>query len=171
MSIYDKVGKWTPLVAAILVLGAFGVSVSSGLFSGGIESVTMLGTGEINVEHKAAKIIPFSSEKTGALFDLVLTIPEKSKYLKSGDDLLVSLELTNFGGPGKTPTMITYIITNDAGEIVMIEHENREVETQSSFLKEIDLPEGMYGSYKIFVEMLYSDTSASAQDEFRVRIF
>ena len=50
---------------------------------------------------------------------------------------------------------------------MLIEHEKRVVETQASFLKTIDLPDLSYGNYKLFVEMLYSNTSAIATGEFR----
>jgi len=82
---------------------------------------------------------------------------------------LVSIDLINFGGPGKTNVSLAYIITNSEGDIVLIEHEKRIVETQDSFLKTIDLPDELkYGDYKILVEMLYSNTSAVTTGEFRV---
>jgi len=104
---------------------------------------------------------------SNALFDILATIPEGSREIIPGEDLLLSIELINFGEPGKTNVSINYIITNSKGDIVLIEHERRIVETQLSFLKEIDLPDLKYGDYKLFVELLYSNTSAIATDEFR----
>ena len=115
------------------------------------------------------KIILEAAEAIGdALFDIILTIPEKSREIESGEDLLISIELINFGGPGETNVSIAYIITNSKGDIILIEHEKRVVETQASFLKTIDFPDLSYGKYKLFVEMLYSNTSAITTGEFKV---
>ncbi len=106
-------------------------------------------------------------EKTSdALFDIVLTIPEKSQQISSGEDLLMSIELINFGTEDKTDVSISYIITSEEGDIILIEHESLTVGVQYQFIKEIDLPELRYGKYKILIEMLYSDTSAIATGEF-----
>ena len=114
------------------------------------------------------KIIPAQKEAEGdALFDIILTIPEKSKFIESGEKLLISVELLNFGQPGKINVTLNYIVTNSFGDLVFIEHENRVVETQISFLKELDLPK-LRGRHKLFVELLYSNTSAIASEEFTV---
>lgn len=144
-----------------------------GIGSGGrdIEGITVFVKSEIQEKglfYLPVKIILEVAEAIGdALFDIVLTIPEKSREIESGEDLLISLELINFGGPGETDVSIAYIITNSKGDIVLIEHEKRVVETQVSFLKTIDIPDLSYGKYKLFVEMLYSNTSAIATGEFR----
>ena len=104
---------------------------------------------------------------SNALFDIIVTIPEDSREVIPGENLLLSIELINFGEPGKTNVSINYIITNSKGDIVLIKHERRVVETQLEFLNEIDLPDLKYGNYKLFVELLYSNTSAIATDEFR----
>lgn len=113
-------------------------------------------------------ILQKAKEATGALFDIVLTIPENSRLLTYGENLPISIELINFGGPGKTNVSISYIITNSRGDIVLIEHEDKTVYTQTSFLKVIELGNAPMDDYKIFVEMLYSNTSATATGEFSV---
>lgn len=118
----------------------------------------------------AVKIIRDSAEKIGdALFDIILTIPDDEILLR--ENLLISVELTNFGSAGKTDVELTYIITDSFGNVVLIEHEKRVVETQLSFLKEINLPNDLgYGNYNLLVEMLYSDTSALASKSFKIMI-
>lgn len=153
----------------ILAMLAF---MNTGINMQDLGSITTYTKSEMPVKGPFYLPVKIILEKTkaisDALFDIILTIPEKSKEIISGEDLLVSIELINFGGPGETDVSINYIITNSEGDIVLIEHEKRIVETQASFLKEIDLPDVMYGDYKLFVELLYSNTSAIATEEFKV---
>lgn len=153
-----------------LAIGAF---MNTGTDGEDLSSITTYPKGKIKAITEAVympiKIILEKAEAIGnALFDIVLTIPEKSREIIPEEDLLVSIELINFGGPGKTNVSLSYIITNSDGDIVLIEHEKRIVETQDSFLKTIDMPDLKYGDYKILVEMLYSNTSAIATGEFRI---
>lgn len=167
----EKKSKLIALAASLLVLGLFGLGISTGSLSGGLESITgIVGvkTSDLSSSPTITKIIPLKREATGALFDIIVKIPEAYQEVKSGEELLISVELFNFGGPGKTDVSIAYIITNSEGDVILIEHEERVVETQDSFLKEITLPETRYGDHKLFVEMLYSNTSAVATGEFHV---
>lgn len=158
---------------AVFLALAIGVFMSTGTNGGDASGVTSYIKAKIPVSERLfvpVKIILEKAEAIGnALFDIILTIPEKSREITPGEDFLVSIELLNFGGPGKTNVSISYIITNSVGDVVLIEHEKKVVETQQSFLKTIDLPDELtYGDYKLFVEMLYSNTSAVATGEFRV---
>ncbi len=153
--------------ALIILIVTF---VSVGIGGGDLGSITTYVKSETQEKglFHSVKIILEATEAIGdALFDVILTIPEKSREIEPGEDLLISIELINFGGPGETNVSIAYIITNSKGDIVLIEHEKRVVETQASFLKTIDIPDLSYGNYKLFVEMLYSNTSAIATGEFK----
>ncbi len=103
-----------------------------------------------------------------ALFDIRLSIPKISREITMGENLLVSIDLINFGDPGKISTSISYIITNSNGDIILIEHEKKVVETQTSHIKVIDLPDLSSGNYKLFVEVIYFNASAIAVEEFKV---
>jgi len=153
------------VIVSVIAFALFSLAMTSGFMEG-----TDLSPNS-NVVAPVAKIIPLEREATGALFDIILLVPEKYREVKSGEELLLSVELFNFGGPGETTVYISYIITNSQGDVVLIEHEERTVETQDSFLKEIQLPEVKYGTYKVFIEMLYSNTSAVATSEFRVPLY
>jgi len=103
-----------------------------------------------------------------ALFDITISLPEKPKEGVPAKDLLVSVNLINFGEPGKINVSINYILTNSNGDIILIEHEKRTIETQMSFLKTIELPELPPDSYKIYAELMYSNTSAIAAEQFDI---
>ena len=158
----------------VFIALAIGIFMNTGIYGGDASGVTSYIKAKISLNKEdpylPVKIILGKAEAIGnALFDIILTIPEKSRELTPGEDLLTSIELINFGDPGKTNISINYIITNSKGDIVLIEHEKRVVETQDSFLKTIDLPDKLkYGNYRLFAEMLYSNTSAVATGEFRV---
>lgn len=163
--------KITPIIITIAIFAAFGLVFQSGMFSGGMDAVTMFGNGEPAKRQAITKIIPSQKEGVGnALFDIILTIPEKSKVISSDENLLISVELVNFGKESKTDVDIAYIITNGEGDVVLIEHEKRVVQTQDQFLKEIKLPD-TYGKHKILVELLYSNTSAITSGEFFATLY
>ena len=158
---------------AVFLILAIGVFMSTGTNGEDASGITSYIKAKIPLSERLfmpVKIILEKAEAIGnALFDIVLIIPEKSREITPEEDLLVSIDLINFGGPGKSNVSLAYIITNSEGDIVLIEHEKRIVETQDSFLKTIDLPDELkYGDYKILVEMLYSNTSAVTTGEFRV---
>lgn len=155
----------TTIVVTLVALFAIGFSTNA--FSGGIGSITMVGSGErmnLEVSPNARIINPPSKGNSNALFDVFLTVTEK--IVKSNEDLFLSVELINFGTGDETNVSISYIITNPQGKIVLIEHEDRTVYTQDQFLKQIDLPRLVPGRHNVFVEMLYSNTSATASAEF-----
>src|SRR3989338_1658101 len=106
------------------------------------------------------KTVPsLGANADGALFDISLTIPEKSQSLSPEEELLLSIELTNIGSQ-ETNVALTYLITRkEGGEIVYIEHENRMVQTQDQFLKSLLLQELPAGNYYVYVHILYNDAT------------
>ena len=152
-------------VMAVLFVGAVYLSNSS--FGG---MTTYLGAPPALARtDPTLKVLPSLGTGTGfALFDIILTIPEKSQVLSPGEELLLSVELTNFGEQ-LTTAKITYIITRaDGGEIVFIEHESKEVKAQAQFLKTLALQELPLGKYYIYAHLLYGESTATASGEFTV---
>jgi hypothetical protein len=129
-----------------------------------MSSITELFTGGLLLP----RIVLESGQWNGALFDIVVTVPEESIHLQNGQPLLVTVELTNFGRPGETNVTLTYLIAGDNGRLALIEHEKRVVETQQSFLKTLALPGVAPGQYHLYVELLYSNASAIGTSQFRV---
>lgn len=150
------------IAVSILIMNQSGFSVTTYL---GEKENTLIQ----EISTTFTKIITGETNPTGnALFDIKLTISEKYKLINSGQNISIIVDLTNFGEAGKTNVAISYIITNSKGDIVMIEHEKKVVETQMSYLKTLDLPYLESGNYKIFIEILYSNASATANGEFNV---
>ena len=161
-------------IIVVLAVTFVGLSMGGGLMKrGDLSSITTYVESENPVKelfNGPVKIIREATEAIGdALFDIILTIPDKSRQIKPNEDLMLSIELINFGSHGKTDVSLAYIITNSYGDVILIEHQDKVIQTQASFIKEIDLPEKLtYGTYKIFIEMLYSNASAIATGEFEV---
>jgi len=174
------IDKWeaVPTIAlwvfALLVLGIQFFAVKPGFSqANGLNGITTfmgLPMEEERREQRIGVVVPpITSIATSALFDIVLTVPKKSQQIREGDDLLIAVELLNFGSSGPTPVSISYIVTNSEGDVVLLEHDDRIVETQQSFIRDIGMSRvKSHGNHKLFVEMLYSDTSATATGEFYV---
>lgn len=159
----------------VLIIIVFILSVWVASLMPGLRGVTMsMGAGVPTLKGitTSLKAIPtLGAGENGALFDVILNVPEKSKALSPGDGLLISVELNNVGSQ-KTDTLLTYIVTReDGGDIVYIEHEHRAVETQDQFLKTIDLQELPFGEYKIYLHMLYANATATASGEFKINLY
>jgi hypothetical protein len=155
--------------AFFFLIGGF--SMSSFLGSESNALTTVVGTENTPLEGVTSelKTIPGLGQGTeGALFDIILTIPDQYRILNPGQEFLVSVELTNFGST-QTDAAITYIVTRArTGDIVYIENEDRTIYAQEEFLKQLQLQRLPAGKYKIYVHMLYGDAAATTSREFKI---
>lgn len=109
--------------------------------------------------------ITVSEKKGSALFDSVLTIPEKYKEIEPGGDLVVQLKLYNFDSPERVDVFAYYEIKDRNNNVILVAHETVAVETQASFLKTFILPEKLsHGRYTVSSKIVYnqSDIATSA---------
>ncbi len=155
------------LIGVMVVVFIGAVYLSNSSFSG-VTSYLGAPTA-LAVANPSLKVLPSLGVGAGsALFDVILTVPEQSKSLRPGEELLVSVELTNFGEQ-LTNTEIIYIVTRvDGGEMIFIEHESKEVKVQDQFLKTLALQELPLGKYYVYVHLLYGESTATASGEFIV---
>ena len=105
-----------------------------------------------------------------ALFDVKTSILPRFKKISAGQTLPVSTELFNFGNIGKIDVYVTYSIMNSSGTKIVEEKESIAVETTTSTLKELHLPESLpAGTYTVFVVVKYhADQEASSSVQFEV---
>ncbi|MBU0459549.1 MAG: hypothetical protein KKH52_04985 [Nanoarchaeota archaeon] len=156
------------LIGIILLLFVgvvfFADDSESSFLTTAVDSPTVLA-----ISNPTMKVFPsLGAGVTSALFDVVLKIPVEKQLLVPGEELLFSVGLTNFG-QAQTEAKISYIITRgDGGEIVYLEHEDRLVETEAEFLKILPLQELPYGTYNIYVHLLYDEATATASGKFTV---
>lgn len=167
--------------AKILFLVSFAV-VSVGVFtflnnvelSGGGATTWLGPPSEATDLLEKVRIVTNGPNQGGSLFDVSLGIPENSKELKSGEDLTVSVDLTNIGRiveeTGNVKATLNYIVTDrDNGNIVYLEHTIVDVGPQKQFLKSLDLQELSPGNYKVFGELVYEGKWAVASEEFKIK--
>jgi hypothetical protein len=154
------------------ILGITLLVLMGGISFMGEGGITMLYGADTstNIITKLQAIPSLGQGVNGALFDVTLTLPDRSKNIISGNELLFSVELTNVGNV-PTEVDLTYIINRkDGGQMVFIEHEKGEVETQKQFLKRLQLHPLPPGRYILYTHMLYGESTATASEEFFVAL-
>jgi hypothetical protein len=157
------------LLAALVVTGGLVLYELDG--SVALDDLSMFSNGGISVSDSITKVvISQRSQDRGALFDVMISLPEEKSILR-GERLTFATTLYNIGRGGKTDVELVYIVSDNKGNIIYVENENRVVETQDTFVKNLDLGDLRPGSHKLFVELLYSNLTAVASDEFTVLLF
>jgi len=86
------------------------------------------------------------------LFDINLEVLDSS--LDTGDETITKIGLLNLGVPGKVHANVHYEITNPNDEIIYIEDEIIEVETQTEYLKTFNVS-AVNGVYSIYADLTY----------------
>jgi hypothetical protein len=108
-------------------------------------------------------------ESRGALLDVRAEIEKKYKKILPGEEILSQIRLFNLGGDGRADVLIEYEIKDYEGNDIVSETESLAIETQSSFIKKIKVPENTKeGMYVFYVKASYNGKVASASDNFEV---
>jgi len=103
------------------------------------------------------------------LFDVILTIDDKYKELKKGDNLLVNVTIINLGDSEKINVQVNYKIKNFNNNDIVIESEKVVVDSKIIYSKEIELSELISeGFYAAIAEVEYEDSLVSSSSVFNV---
>ena len=114
--------------------------------------------------------IAIEIEQKKSLLDVILNIPESSLVIDPRDDLLATITLYNLGQTGRVDVVLAYTVKNSHGKDISFEEETIAVETQNSFLKEIELPVNLKeGTYILSLKASYGDQVAFASAWFSVK--
>jgi hypothetical protein len=114
-------------------------------------------------------LVAIEVESKSSLFDIKMSIPTKFQYVLPGEDILAQVELYNLGSQGRTDVLLDYIIKDNEGNEIIQEHDTVAVETSTSFIKDIKIPENLaFGKYIFYVRVNYNDKVASASAWFNV---
>jgi len=136
------------------------------------DTIPNLYTGKLIIkDNEIKKEIPIAIEieSKKALFDVKLKIPDKFLYILPGEDLLTNINILNMQEIGKVDVTLEYIIKNEQGETITSEQETRAVETELSFIKTLKIPkDAKYGTYMLYIKVLYDDKIASASSWFKI---
>ncbi len=105
-----------------------------------------------------------------SLLDVFVRIPQQSKQIQPGSDVLAQVKLINFGSAGNPVDVpVEYTIENSGGEIIMQIRETVAVATQLAMLKTFyTSPQLAEGTYTIIARAPTTDAIALASDTFQV---
>ena len=130
-------------------------------------------TGNIEVEGKTEKkkiSIVYEIKSKRVLFDLKADVPEKYKEIFIGEDVMLQITLFNLGDLGKQDVALEYQIKDFDGNVIASQSEVVAVETQASFVREIDLPGDIKrGRYVAAALARYDHSIGSSSDVFLVK--
>jgi hypothetical protein len=114
-------------------------------------------------------LVMIEIESKNALFDVKMKIPDKFLYVLPGEEISAQIQLYNLGYSGRMDVSLDYIIKNSKGEDILLEQDSTAVETSTSFIKNIKLPENLaFGKYVFYTKVTYNDKVASASAWFNV---
>ncbi|MFH1327212.1 MAG: hypothetical protein ABIH59_03745 [archaeon] len=110
-------------------------------------------------EEKILVLVEIETKKS--LFDVKMNLLKTTVI--PGETINPKIELYNLGETGRIDASIEYFIKNEYDEIIVYEQETVAVETQLSYIKELQIPEtANRGRYVLYVKVSYSDTVASS---------
>jgi len=92
-----------------------------------------------------------------ALFDIFIEIPDEYQNVNIDEDILFTLKLVNLGGAGRIDVFLEYSVLDVNREVVLDKRETVAIETQASFLRELNLEGIPVGDYEIYAKMIYAD--------------
>lgn len=123
---------------------------------------------EDGTEQKIEVILEIESKDI--LLDVYTEIPSISKKVLPGGELLTEVRIFNLGAfRGAKDIRIEYKIRDLDGNEIFGEHETIAIETQTSFIKKMHIPENMeYGNYILYIRAIYNSEVASASARFEV---
>ena len=105
-----------------------------------------------------------------ALFDIFIEIPIEYHVVNLDDSLLFTLKLVNLGGAGRIDVFLEYDILDMDGDIVSSQRETVAIETQASFLREVNLEGVPAGDYEVYAKMVYADEkTVDSRHSFKIR--
>jgi len=136
-------------------------------------SVPDLYLGKIIVESEGSSKEVFVSVEIAskkALFDVKTNIPLRYRNIRSGEELVVDVELFNLGEVGKVDVVVEYSLRDKDNNVILIEHEELAVETEISLKKIFVTPLNLEGGdYVFYVRVLYGDSVASSSSWFSIK--
>ena len=102
----------------------------------------------INGQSKISGFVPHES-----IFTYIRLEPEYSK-VRAGDNIILGIRLVRLGGEGRKDVTLNFLMKKKDGQFILINSQTVAVETQASFVNELNIPEELKkDSYSINVEV------------------
>ena len=104
-----------------------------------------------------------------SLFDIFVEIPSQYQKIEVNEDILFSLKLVNLGSEGRIDVLLDYGIVDEKEKCILCKTETVAVETQATFVRQLDLSGIPIGEYKIKGKITYADGKvAETTNSFRI---
>lgn len=118
---------------------------------------------------QAEILIALSVESKGALLDVRIEIQKKYQKVLPGDEILANINMFNFGLSKRADINLKYTISDFDGNVFFTKNETLAIETQTSFVAFILLPNDIpKGAYILYVEASYEGKVAGATANFEI---
>ena len=98
-----------------------------------------------------------TSIEKNALFDILIDIPSQYQKIEINKDILFSIKLVNLGSEGRIDVLLDYGIKDKNNNLLLHKTETIAVETQATFVRQLDLTGISPGKYKIIGKITYAD--------------
>jgi len=103
---------------------------------------------------------------TGPLFDIYLTLSDKSKKICPGNKIKAEITLKNYGKIELLDAFMTYWILDENNSLIVEVKNTQAVESKTSFNVELEIPiETSEGIYKLYAEITYSGNKTAIAGE------
>ncbi len=110
-----------------------------------------------------------SSVGKGALFDIIISVPDKYHVIAPGDELVLQVSVIDVKEVGVVDVFLDYTIKDLNGKVILRESETRAVKGDLDFFKEMRLPKTIEeGIYVIEVKVRYGDEVVTSSHQFEV---
>lgn len=126
------------------------------------------GASSLGASSNDAAVLESASEEEGQkiaprenLFDINLDLVEE----EVSGELLARIGLVNLGLPGETKVALQYIVSDMMGNVFIEDEEFVSLETQTQFIKEIDVSDLDEGKYRLIIDLVYEGQREPARTE------
>jgi hypothetical protein len=137
-------------------------SIKQGLFAGSII---------VDVGGNVAASIPVTINVKTAnfIYDLLVNVPFKSKYILLGESAIADIEFKKIGNT-KSPANVSvyYVIKDFTGRTIFEEKDILEIAGDKAYSKQMDTSKLPLGKYIIGIEAVYPGAYASSSTQFEV---
>jgi len=118
-------------------------------------------------EERVVTIIDVESSKP--LLDVKTEILRAFLTVPAGEQLIFTVNLFNLGSAKRVDAVIDYVVKDEKGNTIVTEQETLAIETQTSFVKELNIPPYLEdGRYILYVRATYKDQIATSSSLFKV---
>jgi len=134
------------------------------LYAGGISFT------EGGIKKEVFTTIKVESEESTSLFDVKITIPEKSKITNPGEKLTSIIEIINIGTSASLEITIENIIKNSKGEIISYKNRTETITEKLNITEITDIPKKLApGQYVFYTKVHYEDKIAIGSGNFFIK--